>query len=121
MFHTLSQGGILSYSLENIDAVNEAVAKYSLSNQDPKSQILVSYASIANQVSPHSFSNEPSANEWDQFMANIFMFYDAPELPQGMFADFLNIPSIFGEVKSRSFVDFLSVFNGGDLGIGTFG
>lgn len=54
-------------------------------------------------------------------MANIFLFYDEPTLPAGMFEDFLATPTIVRDVRTRTFVDFLSVFNGGDLGIGSFG
>ena len=53
---------------------------------------------------------------------NIFPFYDAPDLPAGIFDDFLSIPTMIRDVQTRTFTNFLSsTFGTGDLGIGPFG
>ena len=41
----------MSYTLDSIDAVNAAIANYSLTNSDPKSELLVSYGLISVGVS----------------------------------------------------------------------
>lgn len=41
----------MSYTLDSIDAVNAAIANYSLSNSDSKSELLVSYGLISVGVS----------------------------------------------------------------------
>ena len=58
-----------------------------------------------------------------QFIINIFPFYDAPQPPNGTFDEFLAIPydPALSAVKSRTFVDFMSIFGSGDLGIGPMG
>lgn len=46
----IRQGGTLSYNVSELDQVNNAIANFSLTNTDPKAQMIVSLASIANQV-----------------------------------------------------------------------
>lgn len=47
------QGGLLSYSIDQIDAVNSAIANFSLHNTDPKAELLVSFAFLGMGVCSH--------------------------------------------------------------------
>ncbi|KAH8109499.1 FAD-binding domain-containing protein [Phellopilus nigrolimitatus] len=101
---SLVYGGSLTYNLDVIDRVNSAVSNFSQNNTDPKAQMIVSYNAISNQ-----------------FIATVFPFYDGPTPPAGIFDPFLAIPSEASDVTTRTFVDFMSTFGQGDLGIGSFG
>lgn len=46
------QGGVYTYTLDSIDAVNAAIANFSKNNMDPKAELLVSYGQIVAGVSP---------------------------------------------------------------------
>ncbi|KAI5120619.1 hypothetical protein M0805_008094 [Coniferiporia weirii] len=101
---TLVYGGSLMFASDMIDRVNSAVSEFSQNNTDPKAQLLVTYASFGSQS-----------------ITNVYPFYDGPAPPAGLFDGFLAIPSVASELKTRTFVDFMSTFGQGDLGIGPFG
>ncbi|TDL24028.1 FAD-binding domain-containing protein [Rickenella mellea] len=101
---TLVFAGSVAYAPNVTDQFNNAVANFDLKNSDPKAQVIVTYASV-----------------FGQFSSSIDLFYDAPSVPPGVFDEFLSIPSVKSDVKTRKFTEFLSTtFGNGDLGIGPF-
>ncbi|KAF7327044.1 FAD-binding PCMH-type domain-containing protein [Mycena kentingensis (nom. inval.)] len=84
-------GGLVVYTVPNIDAVAAATTKFSTTVTDPKAAILPSFVSLAGvPVISH------------------IMFYDGPTPPAGIFDDFLAIESVQSDAKTRSFLDFIS-------------
>lgn len=45
------QGGAISYAQDATDLVNNATAEFHLTNTDPKAQAIITYHSVAGQVS----------------------------------------------------------------------
>ena len=75
---------------DNVEAVNNATVKFGQTVTDPKAAVLPAY---------NFFSGEPGVS--------LLMFYDGPTPPDGIFDDYLAIPSSMNDVKTRSFVDFV--------------
>ncbi|KAI0260044.1 FAD dependent oxidoreductase [Gloeopeniophorella convolvens] len=90
--HPLGQiwGGVLSFAPNQTDVVNDALVKYQ-QKTDPKSALL---GSVVN-------TPEGAATV-------IIMYYNAPTPPDGLFDEFLAIPTNQSDVSTRSFVDLYS-------------
>ncbi|KAL5523069.1 hypothetical protein ACEPAF_1336 [Sanghuangporus sanghuang] len=88
---TLVFGGLITYTLNVTDGVNEAISNFEANNADPKAQILVEFTSTAGQ-----------------FTSGVIIFYDRPTPPPGLFDAFLSIPPLTSDVKTRTFIDFIS-------------
>ncbi|KAL5514287.1 hypothetical protein ACEPAG_2375 [Sanghuangporus baumii] len=97
-------GGSLTYSSETSDEFNSAIADFSLNNTDPKAQLVAGYKSNGTQ-----------------FQNQLFMSYDGPVPPPGVFDKILSIPAIASDVKTRTFVDMISAIGDLDPGVGPFG
>ena len=80
----------MSYSSLNFDQVRTAIADFSAHSQDPKAAIVPVYVSYAG----------------GQVIAPT-LFYDAPSPPPGVFDNFTNIPSVSGDLKTRSYLDMI--------------
>ncbi|TDL17542.1 FAD-binding domain-containing protein [Rickenella mellea] len=101
---TLVWGGTLIYTRDVADQVNQVVASFDVNNTDLKAQIIAEPTSIGGQ-----------------FIYSVFLFYDAPNPPSGLFDPFLAIPAAQSAIKTQTFVEFLtSNFGDGTLGIGPF-
>ncbi|EJD05537.1 FAD-binding domain-containing protein [Fomitiporia mediterranea MF3/22] len=100
---SLVYGGTLTYSMDAIQSLNEAISNFSLNNTDPKAQIIPVYASVSNQ-----------------FISQILLFYDGPTPAPGVYDEILSIPTVQSDIQTRTFVNLMSLF-GNDLGIGPFG
>ncbi|KAH8116010.1 FAD-binding domain-containing protein [Phellopilus nigrolimitatus] len=90
---SLVYGGALTYSSGNLSQVNSAVSDFSQNNTDPKAQMVVTYVYTHNEV-----------------VALVFIFYDGPTPPAGIFDSLLAIPTVASEVKTQTFVNFVSTF-----------
>ena len=80
----------MSYSSLNFDQVRTAIADFSAHSQDSKAAIVPIYASNA---------------EGQAIYQNYF--YDGPTPPPGVFDNFTNIPSVSGDLKTRSYLDMI--------------
>ncbi|KAG7445406.1 FAD-binding domain-containing protein [Guyanagaster necrorhizus] len=85
-------GGSASYSADNISVFTAASAKFSSEVSDPKAAMIMTYG----------YSGSPA-----QLSLSGMMFYDGPTPPGGIFDDFLALPSLSKDIKSRSFYDFI--------------
>ena len=72
------------------DEVTALVAKWSAGNTDPKANILPSYSVLGGV----------------QFLY-MLMFYNGPTPPNGLFDDFLAIPALVNDIKTRDFAGFV--------------
>ncbi|KAJ7064518.1 FAD-binding domain-containing protein [Mycena amicta] len=88
---TFPQGGLITYTPDQIPAVNAAIAAFAANVTDPKAVILPTYNSLFTQL----------------FVSHI-MFYDEPTPPTGIFDDFLAIPHLTQDVETRSFLDLVT-------------
>ncbi|KAL1739052.1 hypothetical protein HDZ31DRAFT_50012, partial [Schizophyllum fasciatum] len=97
-------GGIITYTKDQVEAVSEAVAKFSATVKDPKAAIISAYNFLLGEVG----------------ISQLF-FYDGPEPPAGIFDDLLNIPHFTKDVKARTIVDLVtsnpSNVTGGQRGV----
>ncbi|KAI0043437.1 FAD-binding domain-containing protein [Auriscalpium vulgare] len=84
-------GGVAVYSIDHVDSVISAVAKFSATAPDKKAVVLP------------SFSNTPQGG----IMIGLLMFYDGPSPPSGVFDDFLAIHYEVLSVRTQSFVSFV--------------
>ncbi|KAI0340261.1 FAD-binding domain-containing protein [Trametopsis cervina] len=82
-------GGLMVIDGLHLDAVTEATAKFSSDVTDPKAQIIPTYDFLTSPI------------------VSLLMFYDAPTPPSGIFDDFLAIPSLDKDVKTRSFLSLV--------------
>ncbi|KIL58355.1 hypothetical protein M378DRAFT_170711 [Amanita muscaria Koide BX008] len=85
-------GGPLTYPATSMSAVTAAVIKFSATNTDPKANIAASYDCFA--AIPFSI---------------VFLYYDAPSPPQGLFDDFFKIPIHQSNVGERSLLDYIKL------------
>ncbi|KAL5521679.1 hypothetical protein ACEPAF_2427 [Sanghuangporus sanghuang] len=97
-------GGSLTYSSETSDEFNSAIEDFSLNTVDPKAQLVAGYKSNGTQ-----------------FQNQLFMSYDGPVPPPGIFDKILSIPAVVSDIKTRTFVDMISTIGDLDPGIGPFG
>ncbi|KAJ7027402.1 FAD-binding domain-containing protein [Mycena alexandri] len=87
---TFPQGGLLTYTVKEIPAVNTAVARFASNVSDPKAGIIPAYNFLLGQ---------PGISH--------LMFYDGPSPPAGIFDDFLAIPHLTEDVSTRSFLSLV--------------
>ena len=78
------------YSSLQFDQVRAAIANFSVYAQDPKATILPSYS---------SFGGIQTVGGG--------IFYDGPTPPPGIFDNFTNIPSVYSDLKTRSYLDMV--------------
>ncbi|KAI0825970.1 FAD-binding domain-containing protein [Irpex lacteus] len=83
-------GGILVYGGDQLAAVNNSTAKFAAQVKDPKAQIITTYNYIA---------GFPDVTQ--------LLFYDGPTPPSDIFEDFLAIPSVLSDIKTRSFLSLV--------------
>ncbi|PBK83516.1 FAD-binding domain-containing protein [Armillaria gallica] len=83
-------GGLITYAQDHFPEINAAVVDFSNNVTDPKAAIISTYNTL--------FGTVPLVSQ--------ILFYDAPTPPDGIFDDFLAIPSISTDVNTR---DFLSL------------
>ncbi|KAM6496524.1 FAD dependent oxidoreductase [Amanita muscaria] len=83
-------GGPVTYLAPSIADVSVAVAKFSTSNNDPKANIVATYDCAATVP-----------------VAIVFLYYDEPSPPQGLFDDFFKIPALHKDVHERSLSSFI--------------
>ncbi|KAI9446106.1 FAD-binding domain-containing protein [Lactarius indigo] len=86
-------GGFMFYPQDQLNVVKDALVRYQ-QKQDVKASVAVilSYGS-------------------GQLTLGSFLFYDAPVPPQGLFDDFLAIPTTLKNVSTKSFTDLLLSLN----------
>jgi len=86
-------GGFMLYPSNQLGAVKNALLKYQ-TKQDVKASaaVALNYAS-------------------GQLVSGSFLFYDAPVPPQGLFDDFLAIPSTLKNVSTQSYSDLILSLN----------
>ncbi|CAF1126040.1 unnamed protein product [Adineta steineri] len=82
-------GGVLYYLEPQFGSLIDALINFSNNNKDPKAQLICSFGSILGVV-----------------FGNVYAFYDAPEVPDGIFNEFINIDPL-GELKSQSYLSFV--------------
>ncbi|KAI0260602.1 FAD dependent oxidoreductase [Gloeopeniophorella convolvens] len=89
--HPLGQiwGGVIGFAPNQIDVVNDALVKYQ--------QKIDLKAALAGSTA-----------------TGIIMYYDAPTPPDGLFDEFLAIPTNQSDVSTRSFVDMFSLLANGN-------
>ncbi|KAG0695061.1 hypothetical protein DFH29DRAFT_814582 [Suillus ampliporus] len=80
-------GGIIMYTANELDLVNQATANFVANITDPKAQIITSILGISG--------------------ASEIVFYDGPSPPEGIFDEFLAIPHEFKDVSTRSFLSLV--------------
>jgi hypothetical protein len=77
------KGGHLSYDAAHIAAVNAAVVAFEQNNADTRAAVV------------HGITGLPSGNgTFAAPVPAVQLFYDGPDLPEGMFADFFAIPTV---------------------------
>ncbi|VDB99546.1 unnamed protein product [Peniophora sp. CBMAI 1063] len=93
-FNTVPQsdvwGGVITMTGDQFPAVSAAIANFSANNTDTKAAILPSYNSAAGLPG-----------------MLLILFYDDATQP-GLFDAFMDIPAVTSDVKTRSFVDFVT-------------
>ncbi|KAF8630782.1 hypothetical protein AX15_002730 [Amanita polypyramis BW_CC] len=83
-------GGAITYLPAQIPAATEAVIKFSASTTHPKANIIAAYNCILKIPG-----------------ITLLLYYDEPNPPSEVFADFLNIPSFTRDVHERSLYDLI--------------
>jgi hypothetical protein len=101
------QGGYLFFPSTQIDAYKAAVIKFQDSN-DTKATALFSLSYSSGTVRAETWICLILKLKCLQLVAIAILLYDAPTPPQGIFDDFLAIPTIQQNVSSRSFYDLVS-------------
>ncbi|KAJ7789379.1 FAD dependent oxidoreductase [Mycena olivaceomarginata] len=86
-------GGLITYTVPNMAAVNQAVANFASLVTDPKAQIFSAYNGALGVP----------------IMAQM-LYYDAPVLPPGIFDEFLSIPFVTKDAGTRSLSSFVRLF-----------
>ncbi|KAH8979805.1 FAD-binding domain-containing protein [Lactarius akahatsu] len=86
-------GGFMFYPPNQLAAVKDALVRY-----QRKQDIKASAAVLLNYGS-------------GQLLVGSFLFYDAPVPPQGLFDDFLTIPTTSKNISTTSFADLILLFN----------
>lgn len=83
-------GGLITYTADQLDKVNNATFVFSNTVTDPKAQIITTYNFLL---------GEPGVSQ--------LLFYNAPTPPAGIFDDFLAIPHFTEDVSTRSFTSLV--------------
>ncbi|KAL0954148.1 hypothetical protein HGRIS_005285 [Hohenbuehelia grisea] len=84
-------GGLITYTADQIDKVVDAAAKFSSEVTDPKASMISAFNFLLGQ---------PGVSQ--------LLFYDGPSPPPGVFDDFLKIPHLTKDVKTRSFLSLVT-------------
>ncbi|KAG6855901.1 hypothetical protein H0H87_009504 [Tephrocybe sp. NHM501043] len=84
--------GIVNFASPQIPAVTAATARFSSSVTDPKASTIVSYIFAFGQP-----------------LISQAFFYDGPTPPEGIFDDFMEIPSISKDVGTRNLTSFMAL------------
>ncbi|OSX60836.1 hypothetical protein POSPLADRAFT_1182032 [Postia placenta MAD-698-R-SB12] len=85
-------GGQITYPSSSVNNVSAATATFSSNVTDPKAAIITTYDYTGGLI-----------------LASVIIFYDAPNPPSGIFDDFLSIPALATNVKTRSFLSLVQV------------
>lgn len=86
---TLVYGGALLYFPTQFEAIVKAMVEFQAKNKDPKAQIF-GFFIVA----------------YGRFTLSLFIFYDAPTAPAGIFDDFLVIAPL-GTLKTQTFLSLI--------------
>ncbi|KAF9017781.1 FAD-binding domain-containing protein [Hymenopellis radicata] len=89
-------GGLIAYSLGQVEAVHAAVVRFIQEVTDPKAGINIIHNFAAGQTT-----------------IGVLTFYDAATPPNGLFDDFLNIPSTENDARTKSYRELIATFPGG--------
>ncbi|KAF9269462.1 FAD-binding domain-containing protein [Marasmius fiardii PR-910] len=102
-------GGLITFGVLQVDDVTAATAKFATVT-DPKASIITTYNFLLG-----------SARASLQIGVSQLLFYDGPTPPDGIFDDFLDIPFVSKDVKTRDFLDLVktppSDATGGQRGV----
>ncbi|KAG0695257.1 hypothetical protein DFH29DRAFT_992002 [Suillus ampliporus] len=83
-------GGVITYTANVLDLVNQATANFVANTTDPKAQIITTYNNIFGVAEVSGL-----------------VFYDGPSPPEGIFDEFLAIPYLLKDVSTRSFLSLV--------------
>jgi len=83
-------GGLLTYTENEVSAVNAATVKFSNEVTDPKAGIITTFNFILGELG-----------------VSQLLFYDGATPPSGIFDDFLAIPALTEDVSTRSFLSLV--------------
>ncbi|CDO76772.1 hypothetical protein BN946_scf184978.g1 [Trametes cinnabarina] len=84
-------GGLITITADQLDKVNAATVKFAQTVTDPKAQVLPTYNFLL---------GEPGVS--------LLLFYDYPTPPGGIFDDYLAIPHLTKDVKTRTLLDLVT-------------
>lgn len=82
-------GGVLYYTVLELDNLLTAVMNFQNNSKDPDAQIISSITAMDGVLIP-----------------NTIIFYDAPTAPESIFQEFINIPHI-GILKTQSYLSIV--------------
>ncbi|KAJ7764427.1 FAD-binding domain-containing protein [Mycena metata] len=101
-------GGLLTYAANEIPAVSAAVARFAANVTDPKAGIVSSYKFILGELhnADPRFQSHFKIYASQPLVAPI-LFYDGPSPPAGIFDDFLAIPHLSEDVRTRSLLSLV--------------
>ncbi|KAG0707247.1 hypothetical protein DFH29DRAFT_980030 [Suillus ampliporus] len=83
-------GGVIMYTANVLNLVNQATANFAANITDPKAQIITTYNTIFGVAG-----------------VSQAVFYDGPSPPEGIFDEFLAIPSLLKDISTRSFLSLV--------------
>ncbi|KAJ7744294.1 FAD-binding domain-containing protein [Mycena maculata] len=95
-------GGHLSYAAADLAAVNAAVVAFEQNNTDTHAAVV------------HGITSLPTNGTSGAPFPAVQLFYDGPDLPEGMFADFFAIPAVSSDWSGP--ITFLT-WSGADGGV----
>ncbi|KAJ8590730.1 FAD-binding domain-containing protein [Rhizopogon salebrosus TDB-379] len=88
-------GGLITYTANELDLVNQATANFAANNTDPRAQIITRYNCILGVVR----------------QVSELLFYNGPSPPEGVLDEFLTIPYMTKDVYTRSFSSLVRSFH----------
>ncbi|OCH91179.1 FAD-binding domain-containing protein [Obba rivulosa] len=83
-------GGLITFTQDYLEAVNNATLKFATEVTDPKASIITTYNFLLGEAG-----------------VSQLLFYDGPTPPSGIFDDFLAIQSFTSDVSTRSFLSLV--------------
>ncbi|KAJ6533798.1 FAD dependent oxidoreductase [Mycena vulgaris] len=90
-------GGVITY-VEHFSDVGAAIERFSATVTDPKAAMIPACNFLLSQACPPGLSN----------FISLILFYDGPTPPAGIFDDFLAIPNLSEDIKTRSFLSLVN-------------
>ncbi|KAJ8590729.1 FAD-binding domain-containing protein [Rhizopogon salebrosus TDB-379] len=87
-------GGLITYTSNELDRVNQATANFAANNTDPRAQIITTYNCILGLTE-----------------VSELLFYNGPSPPEGILDEFLAIPHLTKDVHTRSFSSLVRSFH----------